>query len=74
VGRELLRGRNWQRALRHYFTAGKNDHWNKMVYAGMAAALLHVGGGATEFDSESIEEPETSDNLAAGTKHRIGLL
>ena len=76
VGRELLRGRKWQRAFRHYFAAGKNDPWNRMVYAGMVCALLHIGAGATEFDGESTEEPELPGNIAAvaGTKHRIGLL
>jgi hypothetical protein len=44
VGRELLRGRQWSRALRHYNTAAKNDWQNRMAYLGIACALLHYGG------------------------------
>jgi glycosyltransferase involved in cell wall biosynthesis len=68
VGRELLRGRQWQRAFHHYATAGKTDRWNKMVYIGILCAILHVGGGVTEIESDSIE-----DSAPAGAKQRIGL-
>jgi glycosyltransferase involved in cell wall biosynthesis len=44
VGRELLRGRQWGRALRHYGSAIRSDFTNRNAYAGLAAALLHVGG------------------------------
>jgi hypothetical protein len=76
VGRELLRGRKWQRALRHYFTAGKRDPWNRMAYVGMTAALLHMGGGVSEVECESNHESEVVDQVATvpGAKHRISLL
>jgi glycosyltransferase involved in cell wall biosynthesis len=44
LGRELLRGRQWRRALRHYLTALRNDYRNKKAIAGVAAALFHLGG------------------------------
>jgi glycosyltransferase involved in cell wall biosynthesis len=47
VARELLRGRQWRRAFGHYATAIKTDPGNRKGYAGLAAALLHVGGGVT---------------------------
>ena len=75
VGRELLRGRKWQRAFRHYFTAGKSDHLNRMVYVGMVCALFHMGGGASETDCESDEDSQIHGDVApvTGAKHRISL-
>jgi hypothetical protein len=43
LGRELLRGRQWKRAFRHYARSLQSDHFNKKAYVGMAAALLHLG-------------------------------
>ena len=43
VGRELLRGRQWRRALRHYGSAMKSDWKNRTAYLGMASAVLHYG-------------------------------
>jgi hypothetical protein len=43
VGRELLRGRQWRRALRHYAAAAKSDWQNRMAYLGIACSLLHYG-------------------------------
>lgn len=43
LGRELLRGRQWRRALRHYLTALRNDYRNQKAIAGIAAALFHLG-------------------------------
>ncbi len=44
LGRELLRGRQWARAASRYATAVRNDPTNRMAYAGMVCAMLHVGG------------------------------
>jgi glycosyltransferase involved in cell wall biosynthesis len=44
VARELLRGRQWRRALRHYTNAIRSDYSNKKAYAGFIAAILHLGG------------------------------
>lgn len=43
VGRELLRGQQWSRALRHYATAMRNDWRNRMAYLGMISSMLHYG-------------------------------
>jgi glycosyltransferase involved in cell wall biosynthesis len=66
VGRELLRGRRWRRAFHHYATAAKIDPWNKMVYIGMVCAIIHVGGGGTEIENDSIEN-------SGDTQQRISL-
>ena len=43
VGRELLRGRAWGRAMRNYAQALKTDPSSRTAYLGMACAMLHVG-------------------------------
>ncbi len=43
VGRELLRGRQWRRALRHYSLAARSDWQNRVAYIGMGCAILHYG-------------------------------
>ena len=48
VGRELLRGRQWRRAFRHYSAAAKQDWKNRLAYMGMACAILHYGGEPTD--------------------------
>jgi glycosyltransferase involved in cell wall biosynthesis len=48
VGRELLRGREWQRARRHYANAAKTDWRNRMAYLGMICSLLHYGAEPSE--------------------------
>ncbi len=44
IGREFLRGRNWQSARRHYLAAARSDPWNYIAYAGAVSAPLHIGG------------------------------
>jgi glycosyltransferase involved in cell wall biosynthesis len=44
IGRELLRGRQWRRARRHYRMAARSDPFSKMPYMGWACGLLRVGG------------------------------
>lgn len=44
VGRELLRGRQWGPAARHYATAARLAPLEKAAYLGLAAAALRRGG------------------------------
>jgi len=44
VGRELLRGRQWRRALGHFAAAAKSDWQNRMAYIGIICSMLHYGG------------------------------
>jgi glycosyltransferase involved in cell wall biosynthesis len=57
VARELLRGREWRRALRHYWNAIRSNPFNQKAYAGVIAAILHIGG-------EPIYRPSPSDSDA----------
>jgi glycosyltransferase involved in cell wall biosynthesis len=70
VGRELLRGRQWGRALRHYATAVKGDALNRRCYIGMIAAVLHLGGSTADIETQP-SDPATP-NIAV-TQHRISL-
>jgi hypothetical protein len=45
IGRELLRGRQWRRARRHYVLAARSDPLSKMPYAGWICGLLGIGAG-----------------------------
>jgi len=54
VARELLRARQWRRALRHYTSAIRSDRSNKKAYAGLLAALLHLGG-EPDYSEPSIQ-------------------
>jgi glycosyltransferase involved in cell wall biosynthesis len=51
VGRELLRGRAWSRAIHHYTAAVKSDWKNRMGYIGIACGLLHYGGEPQMIES-----------------------
>jgi glycosyltransferase involved in cell wall biosynthesis len=57
LGRELLRGRNWSRARRHYMNAIRSDPKNRRAYLGLAAAWLHAGAESTipPISPESID-------------------
>jgi glycosyltransferase involved in cell wall biosynthesis len=45
IGRELLRGRQWRRARRHYLLAARSDPLSKMPYAGWICGLFRIGAG-----------------------------
>lgn len=44
IARELLRGRQWTRAAGFYFAAARHQPFSWLPYAGLACALLRVGG------------------------------
>jgi len=44
VARELLRGRQWQKAAKHYADATRHNRWDWLPYAGILCALLRIGG------------------------------
>jgi glycosyltransferase involved in cell wall biosynthesis len=46
IARELLRGRQWTKAAGHYFAAARHQPFSWLAYAGIACALLRVGGAA----------------------------
>jgi hypothetical protein len=74
LGRELLRGRQWRRAIRHYTAAVKGDPWNRIAYAGMVYSMLHLGGGPLAAEVDFTEESDTPVAALPAAKHRIGLL
>ncbi len=53
VARELLRGRQWRRALQHYRNAIRSDQFNRKAYLGVVAALLHIGGEPNYCESQN---------------------
>ncbi len=50
IGRELLRGRQWRAAVRHYAEAARNDRWDWLPYVGIICAFLRIGG-VNELDT-----------------------
>ncbi len=65
LGRELLRGREWTRAFRHFLFAVHSSRTNTKAYKGLVAAMLHLGGEPLYSEAEKWNgkfSPPSADN------------